>query len=282
MRYLMLAVLLSISFLVPATCLADTESTNNKQAISLGMLPYISTHRLIEIFLPIKEYLEKELHRPVKLVTAPNFREYLQRSLDGEYDIYHTAPHFAALAELEYGHRRLSRYTRMLDGSILVAKNGTIKSIKDLKGKTMTTPGELAVITMLGEKLIMENGLELGKDISIRNTTSHGNAILSVAKSKADAAIVSAGVFERMPEDIKEKLTILTKTRKVPHVMFMANSKLPEKEYQAAKKAMLNFTADGPGKVFFTKTKRGNMTSITDTDIDILRPYVEILKTRLK
>ncbi len=282
MRTLKLAILLIISFLLPATCLADTESTNDKQTISLGMLPYISTHRLIEIFLPIKEYLEQELHRPVKLVTAPNFREYLQRSLDGEYDLYHTAPHFAALAELEYGHRRLSRFSRVLDGSILVIKNGPIKSIKDLEGKTMIAPAQLAIITMLGEVLLKKNGLQPGKDITFRNASSHGNAILSVAKGKADAAVVSAGVFERMPEAVKEKLTILTKTRQVPHVMFMANSKLPEKDYQAAKKAMLNFTAEGPGKAFFSKTKRKNMVSITDEDIEILKPYVEILKSRLK
>jgi len=246
------------------------------------MLPFVSTHRLIELFLPLKEYLENELHRPVKLVTAPNYRDYLQRSLDGEYDIYHTAPHFAVLAELEYGHRRLSRYSRLLDGSVLVIKNGPIKSIKDLKGRTMITADRLAIITMLGEVLVKKNGLQPGKDITIRHASSHANAILNVARNKEDAAVVASGLFERMPEDVKEKLAILTKTRQVPHVMFMASSKLPENDYQAVKNAMLNFTPDGPGKVFFAKNKLIGMESITDQNVNTLRPYVEILKTRLK
>ena len=279
---LRLATLLLISFILPATCLADTESANNKQIISFGMLPFVSTHRLVELFLPLKEHLENELHRPVKLVTAPNFREYLQRSLDGEYDIYHTAPHFAVLAKLEYGHRRLSRYSRSLDGSILVIKNGPIKSIKDLKGKTMITPDRLAIITMLGEVLVRENGLQAGKDITIRHASSHANAILSVAKGKVDAAVVSASVFEKMPEGVKSKLIILTKTRKVPNVMFMASPKLTEKDYQAARKAMLNFTASDPGKAYFAKSNQKAMTGITDENINALRPYVKILKTRLE
>jgi phosphonate transport system substrate-binding protein len=279
---LRLATLLLISFIVPATCLADTDSTNNKQAIRFGMLPFVSTHRLIELFLPIKEYLEQNLHRPVKLVTAPNFREYLQRSLDGEYDIYHTAPHFAVLAELEYGHRRLSRYNRSLDGSILVIKNGPIKSIKDLKGKAMITPDRLAIITMLGEVLVRENGLQPGKNITVRHASSHANAILSVAKGKVDAAVVSASVFEKMPEGIRSKLIILTKTRKVPNVMFMASPTLLETDYQAARKAMLNYTADDPGKAYYARADRKAMANITDENINTLRPYVKILKTRLE
>ena len=271
-----------ISSLLFSTCLADTESTNSKQVIRFGMLPFVSTHRLIKSFLPLKEYLENKLNRPVKLVTAPNFREYLQRSLDGEYDIYHTAPHFAALAELEYGHRRLSCYNRPLDGSILVAKNKGINSITDLEGKTILTPDQLAIITMLGEVLIKENGLQPGKNITLRNASSHANAILGVAKSKVDAAIVSASVFEKMPESVKSKLIILTKTRQVPNVMFMASPTLPEKDYQVAREAMLNFKSDDPGKAYFAKTNLKAMVSITDENINTLRPYVEILKTRLK
>jgi len=205
MRTLKLATLLISSFLLSATCLADTDSANDKQAISFGMLPFVSTHRLIEIFLPIKEYLEQELQRPVKLVTAPNFSDYMQRLLDGEYDLYHTPPHFAALAELEYGHRRLSRYSGSLDGSLFVIKNGPIKSFKDLKGKTMSTPARLAVITMLGESLLEDNGLQPGKDVTIRHASSHGNAILSVARGKTDAAVVVSGLSEKMSKEMKSK-----------------------------------------------------------------------------
>ena len=282
MRTLKLTTLLFISFLLPVTCLADADSKNDKQAISFGMLPFVSTHRLIEIFLPIKEYLEQELQRPVKLVTAPNFNDYMQRLLDGEYDLYHTPPHLAALAELEYKHRRLSRYSGSLDGSLFVVKHGPIKSIKDLKGKTISAPARLAVITMLGEVLLMKNGLQPGKDVSIRNTSSHGNAILSLARGKTDAAIVVSGLSEKMSKEMKAKLTVLTKTSKIPHVMFMANAKLPEKDYKAAKKAMLNFTADGAGKDYFAKSPRKDMVSISDKDIEILRPYVEILKIQMK
>jgi len=282
MRTLKFVVILFISFLVPLTCLADTDSSHNKQTLTFGLLPYISTHKLIETFLPLKNYLEKELNRPVKLVTAPSFREYLKRSLDGEYDIYHSAPHFAVLAELDYGHRRLSRYARLLDGSILVVKNGPVKSIKDLKGKTMITPPRLSLVSMLGEVFVKDNNLQPGKDITISQTSSHTNAILSVAKGKTEAAVVASGIFEGMSKDVKSKLTILAKTRQVPHVMFTANSKLPEDVYLAVKTAMLNFTAEGPGKVFFEKTKRINMTNTTDDDINSLRPYVDILRNLIK
>jgi ABC-type phosphate/phosphonate transport system substrate-binding protein len=163
-----------------------------------------------------------------------------------------------------------------------VRKKDNITGITQLSGKKIATPDKLAVISMMAKIFFEKNGLQPGKDISIHHTESHGNAILSVYNGNADAAVVSAGVFERMPDDVKSKLTVLTKTHQIPHVMFMAKKQLPEKQYKQIKKAMLAFTADSHGKAFFNNNRRGDMIDISDEDMETLRPYVDILKQQLK
>jgi phosphonate transport system substrate-binding protein len=261
---------------------AVAAEQNNPAPLRVGLLPFLSTAKLLEDFTPIKSYLENRLQRPVMLQTAPNFQSYIERAGQYQYDLYLTAPHIAALVEHDYHYRRVSRLTRGLDGSIVVLKDGPIKSIDDLQNRVFTTPADTAITTMLGEKLLMDHHLYNGKNITIQYTPSHNNAVIAVATGKADAAVTSAAVFEKMTPAIKDKLTILTNTETVPHMMFMASPKLSEKDYQELRQAMLEFTAAGPGKDFFEKSGYGDMGKITDKEMQQLRPYVKMLQQRLK
>lgn len=254
----------------------------SQRPLQFGLLPYISTRKLFTYYTPIKKYLEKTLGRPVRMSTAPDFATYIERARQGEYDLYHTAPHFAAQAEYEFGYQRVSRFLRKLDGSIIVARDGPIKQPEDLRGRTLCTPDALAIITFLGEQWLLENGIQPGVDVEIRNFPSHNTAILAVLRGKAEAAVSSAAVFENMPKTVSDKLRILTTTKKVPHMMFMAGANLPNKEYLELRKAMLAYTADAAGESFFAATGYGDMGEITDKEMSRLSPFIAELNTRTK
>lgn len=267
---------------LPAAGLAEPQSVSAKKPLQFGLLPYLSTRRLFETYVPIKLYLEKTLNRTVIMSTAANFRTYIARARRGDYDLYLTAPHFAALAEAESGYRRVSRVTRELHGNVVVAKNSPIRHVSDLRGKIIATPDKLAIITIMGEHLLKVHGLTPGKDVTVKHTPSHNNAILAVVKGEADAAVAAAFVYENMPADVRAKLRLLSRTMTVPSIMFMASPKLPEGEYKKLRRTMLKFTASGPGKAFFEKSRLGNMTAITDRDMQRLAPYVRDLAERTK
>jgi phosphonate transport system substrate-binding protein len=275
MRLIHFGLLFLVAFTVEA---ADVQTT----PLRVGLLPYVSTQRLIERYAPLREYLENALQRKVILVTAPDFKTYIDRANNREYDLYLTAPHFAAFAEQHAHYRRVSRLLRDLQGTFIVANDGTINTIEDLKGKIVTAPDTMAIVTMLGETLLEEHGLVPGKNLTVEYTLSHNNAILAVASGKADAAVTAPAVFDTMPLEIKEKLRVLTVTKKVPNMMFMGSPNLPEPEFNQLREAMLNFTANGPGKAFFEKTSYVDMGEITDEQMRQLRPYVEKLQRQNK
>lgn len=251
-------------------------------ALQMGVLPYLSGERLFEVFLPMKEYLEAQLNRRIVLSTAPDFKTYVQRAARGDYDIYQTAPHFALLAETEQGYRRISRLTRELDGDVIVLRDGPVRRPEDLRGRIVITPDALAITSMLGEQLLKDHGLSAGRDYRLLRAASHNNAILTVHHRAADAALTSAAVFEQLSPELRRDLRILAKTRKVPHMMIMAHSRLPMADYERLKHALLAFTRDGPGRKFFKATGYGDMGPITDADMAKLQPFLMDLKDRLK
>jgi phosphonate transport system substrate-binding protein len=262
--------------------LAAPVAAAEKPPLQMGLLPYLSSDRLFEYFLPMKDYLEAQLKRRIVLSTAPDFKTYVQRAARGDYDIYQTAPHFALLAEVDHGYRRVGRLTRELDGDVIVRRDDPAQRVEDLRGRSVITPDALAITSVLGEQLLKDHGLSPGRDYRLSRVSSHNNAILTVHRGAADAALTSAAVFEQLSPDVKRDLRVLAKTRQVPHMMVMAHRRMPQAEYDRLKVALLAFTRDGPGRKFFETTGYGNMGPITDADMARLRPFLLDLRERLK
>lgn len=258
-----------------------SEDANQVKPLRVGMLPSLSLQKLFERFTPLQQYLEKALNRPVILLTAANYETYIQRASEYEYDLYFAAPHMAALAEADSGYRPVSMLTRDLSGYLIVRKDGPIKKITDLKGRTVSAPETLAIITMMGEVLLEDNKLVPGKDVTIDYSPTHNNAILALTTGKADAAIASTGVFDIAKPEIREQLTILSTTKNVSHLMFMASPKLSDTEYTQLVDVMLRFTANGPGKEFFTRAPYGDMATLTREEMQKMQPYIPKLKQRI-
>lgn len=244
----------------------------------MGLLPYLSNERLFKSFLPMKTYLEAQLQRRIVLSTAPSFEAYLQRAARGDYDIYQTAPHFALLAETEYGYRRVGRFTRELNGDVIVRNDAPIRRIEDLRGQVVITPDALAITSFLGEQLLQEHGLMPGRDYRIMRSSSHNNAVWTVYRGKAAAALTSAAVFEHLPPEVRRELRVLTKTREVPHMMIMANPRLPPDDYRQIKSALLAFNRNGAGRTFFENSGYGDMGPISDEDMKRVKPFLRRLK----
>jgi phosphonate transport system substrate-binding protein len=276
--------LLLVLFCGAASGAAREEATYDSVAarqppLQFGLLPYVSTRKLFHYYGPLKDYLERTLQRRIIMSTAPDFKTYLSRAQKGDYDIYHTAPHFAALAEREWGYRRLMCFSRELDGSVVVAKNGKVKSVEDLAGGVVRLPDELAIISFLGEEYLEAHGLE--SRVDVRYSPSHNNAILAVTRGEAVAAVSSSAVFEKMPADLRASLRVLARTKQVPHMMLMAGPHLNEKDFQQLLKALGEFGDQAQGKSFFRATGYEGLRPITDDDMRRLFHFIDRLKERL-
>jgi phosphonate transport system substrate-binding protein len=65
----------------------------------IGIAPHTSPRVMLEMYAPLRMYMEKTLSMSVEVVTAPNFDIFAQRGLAQEFDIAVTTGHQARLLQ---------------------------------------------------------------------------------------------------------------------------------------------------------------------------------------
>lgn len=265
-----------------ALCLPCALAAESVPPLEIAILPYLSTRAGLSTYEPMRQYLERRLHRPVLLVTAPDMQTFIMRTQQGMYGYLVTAPHFARYAQLEAGYRPFLRVERNLYGTLVVGKNSDIHSISDLRGKVVATPDKLAIISMLGIQLLRNQGLHPGKDVEVRATTSHNSAVLSVQRGWVAAAVTSATALKQMPDELRNSVRELATTAQVPHLMYLARGDIPAAEVNKLAAILQEFVENSPeGKAFISATGYVGLRKPTAEELKQLDPYVQDLKDLL-
>ena len=102
-----------IRFFGSALLFALGGASADNTTIEIGILPTLSTRTILATYQPLREYVEEKLGQPVTLVTAADYRTFLDRTQRGEYRFVVTAPHYARLAQSEAGYVPMVRLTRL-------------------------------------------------------------------------------------------------------------------------------------------------------------------------
>jgi len=275
-------ILVSIVLVALFSSSVSAEGAATKKELKIGLLPFVSATRLIKLFLPLKSHLEENGGYQVTFVSAPNFRKFLTRTHEQAYDFVFTAPHFALLAEREFGYQRLARFSRQLKACIFVRQNSPINKLNDLKGSVVSTPGPLAIVSVLGEVMLNNKNLELPGSVSFLRTPSHNNAIISVVNEDADAGIVSLPVFKFYTSKEENKIKLLECSESIPSPMFLASKSMKASDRNVLALTLLDFPNSQYGKKFFEKTPYKSMKAISDEDMRLLEKYLETLKSRMQ
>jgi len=255
----------------------------SQTVLEIAVFPYLSTRAVLGTYHPLQQYLEKQLQRPVLIVTAPDMQTFVERTQAGAYSYVVTAPHFARLAQREAGYRPLLRAKRNLQGVILVSTTRSgIRDVAELRGKTVATPDDLAIVTQLGLALLREHGLQPGKNVQLQESPSHSSAALSVKNGTVDAAIVSITAFMQMPEEQRQGLRVLAQTAEVPHVMFLSGPRVPAKDADRFADLMRQFVEQSEdGRRFIDSLGYVGLRAPTEQELRSLDPYVDGLKAAL-
>jgi len=245
--------------------------------IEIGIIPTLSTRTILTTYQPLREYLEEQIKQPVVLVTATDYRSFVDRTQRGEYRFVVTAPHFARLAQAEAGYVPMVRVKRELRGILVVRADSGIKTLNDLRGRIVTTPENIALITMLGQQLLRSHGLEPGKTITVRPSASFNSAVLAVQNGESNAAFTAQTALNQMSEETRAALRTIATTNAVPHVLYLASKKVPPEEVERMTRLLLDFSGDKPrGVSFFQGYVRPTAAELKNLD-----PYVRELKRQL-
>ncbi|MEN2994903.1 MAG: phosphate/phosphite/phosphonate ABC transporter substrate-binding protein [Thermodesulfovibrio sp.] len=235
-KSLFLAISLMILFLSPALSTA-TE-------LKLGVLPRLTEKEMIEGFTPLAQYLEKELGVKVKLIVPKDFDTWTKEAKAGAYDIAYTNPYLYVIVKKDLKHAQPIAIASepeigtKLYGTIIVRKDSPIKSIADLKGKTIaaTDPGSAGAY--LVQMLMLQKAKIKKEDVKIIFEKKRDPVAEAVLAGKADAGFLRDDDVEKLKVG-GDKFRKLGKSDPIPNWVIFIGKKMDPAMATKIKNAIL-------------------------------------------
>jgi len=217
-----------------------------------GVVPQFEPRKLATIWIPILTELEKRTGFRLIMAGAARIPEFESEFEHGRYDFAYMNPYHSVVAMRKQGYEPLVRDEgTQLSGILVVAKEGPIKQIADLAGKTVAFPAPNA----LGASLLMRADLDRIHKLKISPmwAQTHSSAYLNAALGKADAAGGVMSTFEQQPPAVREKLKILYETRAMPSHPVMAHPRVPTGDRDKLRQAFIDLGATPEGQALLAK-----------------------------
>lgn len=284
---------LILSALVGASLIGATGAAQARDLV-MGLIPAENNEEMIKTFEPMRAYLEKKLHRKVKLYTATDYAGVVEAMRKKRVDIAWFGPLSYYLAEMEAGAEAFAVGIREGSDSptyksLLIAPcDSGIKSIADMKGKSVafvnpaSTSGGLMPTYMVKHATGMMPEQYFGK---FTYSGSHDAAELAVKNKTVDAAADNDITYTKMLEKgliTKESNCIIAESTPLPGSPLVYRGDLPKKLKAQIKDVILNAHKDiqvtGYGKI-------SHYVAVTPADYQSIRDMVKelgIKKEQLK
>jgi len=249
---------------------ATPPSDERSRSLTLGVLPIISTHKLIKRFAPMADYFGDKIGVPVTLETAPDYKTFITRT-DNEkrYDIIFTAPHFYYLAHQKTNYRVIARIdAKNLVSVIVVPKNSEIITIEDLRHRSISTTDPLALNTVLFREHLLQAGLNPDTDVSLLATPTHNASLISAYKGVSDAASLMIPPYKRAKKEVRRNMRILARTKGVPHMPFAVAPWVSQEMATKLEEILVNMGKTAEGKGIINSMRWPGITKANDSDYD--------------
>ena len=245
----------------------------NVPPLVLGVFPNTTAKQIVETYRPLADALEKSLRRRVEIYSAPDFKTFVERTRQGEYDLLLTAPHLAWLARQDAGYRPLLKYTQPVRGLLVVKSTSPYRELAELRGHSIAIADPLAVIVLALQAELAEAGIKPGIDYPIINAGTHINAALQVIKGRADAAMVGQNALMQFPPDMHQQLLVILETPPLSSLTYLTHPRLREAEVKTISKTLLDFAKTPEGRVLLKQGDFGGFSPLNSNELNAFRPY---------
>lgn len=246
---------------------------SDDKPLVFGIFPHLTGKQIVVNYRPLADTLEKQLQRRVIIYSAPDFKTFVERTRQGEYDILLTAPHLAWLARQDAGYRPLLKYSQPVHGLLVVKADSPFDAPETLRGRTIATADPIAVAVLAIEAEMAAHGLKRTLDYTTTNSGTHLNAVMQVVNGRSDAAMLGVHTYALMSPELRQQLRVLAETPPLSSLMYLTHPRLGDDEAQAVRKALLHFATIPEGRAFMQRGGYGGFVEVDGSELHAFRPY---------
>ncbi len=253
--------ILLASLLALQSCGGDTDNATtaidkNKKPIKIGYMICDSLELSNERFAPFNAYIEEKTGRKVEMVLKNTF-EFEALIKNKEIDFFHVNSIIAVLLKEKYKADLLAidirgRNGYKASGTIIARKDSGIKTIDDMRGKSMVFGPALAPFGYMAQyALLLKNGFDPETDFSRyiipAGSAKHDKVIYGVEFGKYDVGAAPRIDLDRMVDAgiiNMDDYNIIAESEPMPYCTIGARAEVDPVLKQQIKEITLNLKQD--------------------------------------
>lgn len=271
---------LALSLLMPALGLAAPApaAAPASAPFRIGVAPHSSARVIIEMYQPLRQHLEQALHRPVEIVTAPDFTEFARRGMAQAYDIAITTGHQARLLQTDAGHLPLLTYKADFKAVALVLGQSRFREPKELAGGTVIGLSGSSLVTLWGQQWLHRNSVG---EVTMRYVSASDSVGQLLVKGEASAGFMSLANFQNLAPPVRDQLRVLAESLPMAGRVYLLNAR-HRKEQEAISAALWAFAETPDAKQYFARYKLGGYRALEPRELVAMEPYANDVRVALK
>ena len=282
-RWWVAILIILIGSLILSPIFPPAHAKDATDTLVIGVFPRRSVKETIAAFTPLQQYLQKSLHRKVRLEAAPDFEQFWQRLIQGRYDLVHYNQYHYVRTHRELGYRLVGKNEENggseAVSSINVLSDSGITRLQDLKGhKILFGGGPMAMMSYLVPTfLLRQAGLSAGsyQEGFARNSP---NALIALYLHQGDAAAIgdSADHLSEVSEicDI-DKFRPLAVSQPLAHLPWAVKPDMSAKMRIQIQAALLGLNQTDNGRHVLERAHLSAIVRARDSDYDVHRTIIK-------
>ncbi len=237
----------------------------------IGIAPHTSPRVILEMYAPLRMYMEKTLGMSVEIVTAPNFDIFAQRGLSQEFDIAVTTGHQARLLQKDAKYIPLLTYKAEFKAVALVAASGRIKEPSELQEQDVLGLSRSSLVTLWGQHWLTENNVA---PKSIKYVSASDSVAQLVISGDAAAGFTSLANYQKLEQGVRDQLRILAESKPMVGRVYVLNNRraFMQKDIDAA---LWAFAATPEANKYFETNQLGGYRMLKSNEMEDMDIYAD-------
>jgi phosphonate transport system substrate-binding protein len=273
---------LSRLMLLPVLALAGMASAAQSLAsvapLRIGVAPHSSARVLLEMYQPLRQYLEQSMGSPVEIVTAPDFTEFARRALAQQYDIAITTGHQARMLQTDAAYRPLLTYQSDFKAVALVGPDSSYRNPQDLNNKPVIGLSASSLVTLWGQHWLMRNGVSNARMRYVSASDSVGQLLL---KGDGSVGFMSLANFQNLQPAVRDRLRVVAESLPMAGRVYVLNQR-NAKRYDEIMAQLHAFAGTPDAKQYFSRYNLGGYRALEPRELVALEPYANEVRLMLK
>ena len=248
-----------------ASILATGSAAQERElvfGVTEGVTYQATPKEIRDKFSPLADYLGKATGRRVRIVLVPAYNDVRAGLARQEYDLVFIHPAHVAMAEIKGGRYKAVAWTSGFTDytvSLLINADGSLKSLDDLKGRTVVTPDPDSITAMMVRAMLRSGKLpldhrqagrterqEIAASVRVISTRYQDAVPFYIENGFAQAGATAAKSVVKSWTDKGGK--VLLQSRAVPIKQLLVSNAMPAEEQERIRAALLGIGQSKPGR----------------------------------